>query len=278
MSRRCMQLLTKLCLLILLSAVGSQAGDRLHGPDRNVSADMSAEGSIVFYREDGEWTGSIPAIFINDRLVGTLQPGEYARVKVCQSDLLLRIAIRGQRVAGGRPMLLELDSGLTTYVKVFGNGEDGFEAAIVDETQAVQELREIAYGSNIVNRYVPTVMLSADGLFEFGSAVLQETMRDTLEKLSRDIRLCSDRIRRIKVIGHSDRIGNPVFNDSLSSKRAQAVADFLAEHGVAVPIDIEGRGSREPIAEGCEGKQGQELIHCLQPDRRVVIELLHDAQ
>ena len=53
---------------------------------------------------------------------------------------------------------------------------------------------------------------------------------------------------RVKVVGHSDSQGDPVVNQTLSIKRATAVANYLIQRGIkSVMIEIEGRGSIDPL-------------------------------
>ncbi|TAU74280.1 DUF4384 domain-containing protein [Rhizobium leguminosarum] len=52
---------------------------------------------------------------------------------------------------------------------------------------------------------------------------------------------------RIILIGHTDRRGGDDYNQKLSERRAQAVADFLKSNGLDATIDAEGRGASEPV-------------------------------
>jgi outer membrane protein OmpA-like peptidoglycan-associated protein/outer membrane biosynthesis protein TonB len=52
---------------------------------------------------------------------------------------------------------------------------------------------------------------------------------------------------RVILIGHTDRRGGDDYNQKLSERRAQAVADFLKSHGIDASIDAEGRGASEPV-------------------------------
>ncbi|MBB3644036.1 outer membrane protein OmpA-like peptidoglycan-associated protein/outer membrane biosynthesis protein TonB [Rhizobium sp. BK619] len=52
---------------------------------------------------------------------------------------------------------------------------------------------------------------------------------------------------RIILIGHTDRRGADDYNQKLSERRAQAVADFLKSNGIDATIDAEGRGASEPV-------------------------------
>ena len=52
---------------------------------------------------------------------------------------------------------------------------------------------------------------------------------------------------RVILIGHTDRRGADDYNQKLSERRAQAVADFLKSNGIDATIDAEGRGASEPV-------------------------------
>ena len=52
---------------------------------------------------------------------------------------------------------------------------------------------------------------------------------------------------RVILIGHTDRRGGDDYNQKLSERRAQAVADFLKSKGIDATIDAEGRGASEPV-------------------------------
>jgi len=69
----------------------------------------------------------------------------------------------------------------------------------------------------------------------------------------------------LTVVGHTDMAGSDEFNDSLSMRRAQAVAVFLVKAGIpAKQIEIAGRGKREPLVRTPDGVPNQK-------NRRVVI-------
>jgi outer membrane protein OmpA-like peptidoglycan-associated protein len=142
----------------------------------------------------------------------------------------------------------------------------------VNSVQAKKELQHIDKTDHIINRNIAKVALGTDSLFMFNSTELLHSSYPALDKLIRDINICPNQIDRIKIIGHTDRIGNKKVNEKLSVKRAQVVADYLTKHGVSIPMDVEGHGSREPVTTKCRGKISPQLIQCLQPDRRVVIE------
>ena len=82
--------------------------------------------------------------------------------------------------------------------------------------------------------------------FDFDSAKLQSNSRPLLENLARAMN--NERLAaiRFKVEGHTDGKGTARYNDELSARRAQAVAEFLASHGVgASRLEAQGKGFSE---------------------------------
>lgn len=267
------QIFSFFVFLVLITS-SSIAGDLLHGPALEQTGVSSTEGSIIVYRENDGDTDYIPTIFIDDDVVGSLLPSEFAQAKICADDIKLRVASRGRVVSTGQSQMVQIQKGKITYIKIVKTANNTFMPVIVDETQAQQAFKNIKTTSNIINRFVAEVKFDTDSLFEFNSAELLPAASMMLEKLVRDINGCPNHIKNIHIIGHTDRIGNELYNKYLSAQRAQAVADYLIKHGVKVPMSIEGKGSSEPVTTSCRGKFSPKLIQCLQPDRRVVVKLL----
>jgi outer membrane protein OmpA-like peptidoglycan-associated protein len=54
----------------------------------------------------------------------------------------------------------------------------------------------------------------------------------------------------VRIVGHTDSTGNDAINNPLSVNRAQSARDYLVARGVnSSRIAIDGRGSREPVAD-----------------------------
>jgi len=54
----------------------------------------------------------------------------------------------------------------------------------------------------------------------------------------------------VKIVGHTDNTGSDAINNPLSVNRAQSARDYLVGRGVSASrISIDGRGSREPVAD-----------------------------
>lgn len=119
------------------------------------------------------------------------------------------------------------------------------------------------------------VTLAADALFDFNKATLRPEgkakLDDTVAKLS------NLALQVVLIVGHTDRIGTDAYNQALSEKRAAAVKEYLVAKGVeANRVYTEGKGKKYPVTgDKCKGdKKTKALIDCLQPDRRVDVEIV----
>ena len=142
------------------------------------------------------------------------------------------------------------------------------DAPMVKASQVQPATRPVPVSRSPVLAPSVPFKLSVDALFDFDRASLKPKGRALLDQFA-------DRIRRasfttIEIIGHSDRIGSPSYNERLSERRARAVRSYLATHGLAAgKLVAEGKGSSEPVTAAglCRGLRGHRLIECLQPDR-----------
>lgn len=116
----------------------------------------------------------------------------------------------------------------------------------------------------------------ADVFFAFDEAELTNTARDTLDELAGEIEQRADASGAMQVVGHSDSVGDPGYNEALSEQRAQAVADYLIDVlGLGdVDLRVEGRGEAEPVAPN-ETDDGEDNPDGRARNRRV--ELTFDA-
>jgi OmpA-OmpF porin, OOP family len=96
--------------------------------------------------------------------------------------------------------------------------------------------------------YEKTTM-STSALFAFDSDVLKEEGKVALHELGDSIKAKGAKVVDIDVIGHTDSTGPEVYNQGLSERRAQAVADYIIGEGIdANIIDVSGEGENNPIA------------------------------
>ena len=126
-------------------------------------------------------------------------------------------------------------------------------------------------------RPAPTkVTFSANSLFDCDKATLKPEGRQALDTFAED--LGGTDFDVITVTGYTDRIGSHAYNLELSTRRAEAVKTCLVESAriPADKIEARGRDGSDPVTQAgeCKGKTAtRELIACLQPDRRVEIEV-----
>jgi outer membrane protein OmpA-like peptidoglycan-associated protein len=84
--------------------------------------------------------------------------------------------------------------------------------------------------------------------FAWDSPVLDKTATAQLDEVVKKITSSND-FKSIRVEGHASSEGQVKHNDALSKKRAQAVVDFLAAHGVPKEkLSAVGFGSTVPVA------------------------------
>ncbi|TAK85184.1 MAG: OmpA family protein [Betaproteobacteria bacterium] len=118
------------------------------------------------------------------------------------------------------------------------------------------------------------VVLNADPLFSFGSAQLSPASRAALDDFVRASELMS--AGPIRLVGHADRLGSEARNQILSEERADAVKAYLVSRGIEeTRIRVESKGNTQPAtqAEACGSGSSARTIACLQPDRRVAVEV-----
>jgi len=118
----------------------------------------------------------------------------------------------------------------------------------------------------------PKVTLQAETLFAFDKAVLRSRGKNTLNDFVAKMK-AHPNVKLLLVTGYADRIGAESYNLKLSQRRAAAVKRYLVSQGVATDrIQTAGMGEASPVV-ACKGIRGKKLVQCLQPNRRVVVEI-----
>lgn len=130
-----------------------------------------------------------------------------------------------------------------------------------------------------------TVSLSAKTLFGFDKDVLRAEAQDNLKVLAQ--RLGQTNVQSVRVEGHTDFMGSEKYNQALSERRANVVANYLVSNGVpASKTSAVGLGeSQAQMTQVCEAevaklgakaskaKKREALIACIEPDRRVDVKI-----
>ena len=103
----------------------------------------------------------------------------------------------------------------------------------------------------------PAMMGDADGCeiilelsgvnFAFDSSALSPAAQSALDGVAS--RLQFHEVKRVEIAGHTDSTGPEDYNQGLSERRAQSVADYLMKGGIAGSrMDVRGYGETQPVA------------------------------
>jgi OOP family OmpA-OmpF porin len=116
-------------------------------------------------------------------------------------------------------------------------------------------------------------------LFDFNKTVLTQAATD---KLDREVVVRFSEfqvIQFINVNGHADRLGSAQYNQKLSERRAEAVKAHLVKQGAdASKIETYGFGKTLQVKSCPDQKDRKALLECLQPNRRVEVEVQGTAR
>ncbi|MGS1010969.1 OmpA family protein [Achromobacter anxifer] len=106
-----------------------------------------------------------------------------------------------------------------------------------------------------------TVAMLGDVLFDFDKTAIRPAAEPTLRDIASLIK--SSSAGTVAIEGHTDSKGSASYNKDLSLRRAQAVAQWLASHGVDKSrLTVKGLGDTQPIqsnrlANGADNPQGR---------------------
>ena len=90
--------------------------------------------------------------------------------------------------------------------------------------------------------------IPSDISFDVNKAEIKPQLRPVLDKFAQSLNTYPS--STVRIIGHTDSTGSDAINNPLSVNRAASTRDYLAARGVATSrMAIDGRGSREPIAD-----------------------------
>ncbi len=83
--------------------------------------------------------------------------------------------------------------------------------------------------------------------FEFDSDVIKPVSYSLLDEIAA-VLLDNPSLARIQVEGHTDAVGDDLYNLGLSQRRAESVVRYLVDHGVEAPrLEAKGFGEQVPI-------------------------------
>lgn len=147
---------------------------------------------------------------------------------------------------------------------------DGDQKLMCKTEQAVQPL--------LPETQTVELNLSADTLFKFDGSSLNDLLPQGYKEVVNVADQVSNNfvsVKHIQLIGHTDRLGTESYNTKLAANRAKTVSEVLIQHGISKNIiSTKSMGESNPVTDGCFGIQdSKQLKECLQPDRRVTVEI-----
>lgn len=120
----------------------------------------------------------------------------------------------------------------------------------MQEQKAAMEQATQGTGVNVTQTADNQLKLEipSDISFDPGRYDIKPNLRPVLDRFATTLN--QNPVTQITIIGHTDSTGSDAVNNPLSVNRAAATRDYLVARGVASNrIAIDGRGSREPIAD-----------------------------
>lgn len=196
---------------------------------------------------------------VKSALIAAIAGGALVATAGCTTDpvtgeqRISKAAIGGIGGALGGYLLGDLVGGRRDRTeKIVGAGIGGIAGAGIGAYMDKQErdLRARTAGTDVqVIRQGDDLLLNIpSGInFAYNSATVQPQFQRTLDQVG-DV-LGEYNRTYIDVYGHTDSTGSDAYNQGLSERRAQAVANYLAGHGVEnARIGTRGFGETQPIA------------------------------
>ncbi|SMG47984.1 Outer membrane protein OmpA [Marivirga sericea] len=133
------------------------------------------------------------------------------------------------------------------------------------------EYQEIDVSILLDKAEVGTKMVLKNIFFDSGSSDLRTESLGELQVI-KNLLMNSPGLR-VQINGHTDNVGNSVYNKLLSKKRAQSVIDFLIANGIkADRLEAKGFGEEKPLVSNDDEIGGREI------NRRTEIEILGESQ
>lgn len=132
--------------------------------------------------------------------------------------------------------------GVLTWRYDFGGAQAYREVQPYRDVEVVTEVEVVGEPQLVRNE----MGMDAATYFKLDRFNLQDAEASQLDDLLTALR-SDTRVSRIRIVGHTCDLGSEAYNQGLSERRARAVADFFASHGVAPgEMDIIGEGESNP--------------------------------
>lgn len=184
----------------------------------------------------------------------------------CKANNTTKGGAIGAGVGGAIGGVIGSRSDNTAVGAIIGATVGGAAGALIGRymDKQAEELKRDLEGAE-VERVGEGIKITFDSglLFAFDSDDLNSETKQNLTELAQTLNKYED--TNILIEGHTDAKGSEEYNEELSERRAESVADFLRDQGVkASRITTEGYGESQPVASN-ESESGR------QENRRVEV-------
>ena len=127
------------------------------------------------------------------------------------------------------------------------NACEGIEDVAEVEEEVVEEVAEVEAPPAEPESRTETVVSSANTNFDTDSSELTDTARGSILAVMDELGTL-DNIGSLTVIGYTDSVGSESYNQGLSERRAQSVADLIASRLPNADMRVIGLGESNPVA------------------------------
>jgi outer membrane protein OmpA-like peptidoglycan-associated protein len=217
-------------------------------PDDLLTARQALDRAEAAHEEDPGSSTEAHLAYLADRKAQMAEArGEIAQSKAVEAKARADYQSKLEHTAASSQQALSKTRGeLDTARKAQSSAEAGRMEAEKRASAALQSLSQVATVKEEQRGMVIT--LAGNVLFPSGGDVLSPIAQQSLDQVAKALEEQSPETG-IVIEGHTDSRGSTSTNDSLSQRRAQAVANYLATRGIeSTRIQAVGRGENQPIA------------------------------
>lgn len=184
---------------------------------------------------------------------GARNPGSLAIARNYSNALVAKMGRRiyeNVSASGGTATAsMPLGDGRTLWLETsISNGGEAYTLTIVEEAAMAQQIEVTA--AWLAEQLAKTGSVALDGImFDTAKAVITPGSRTVLDQVG--MLLKNDAALSLEIQGHTDNVGAPTANLTLSQQRADAVKKYLVDtHGVAAArLTTAGFGDTSPVAD-----------------------------
>lgn len=153
------------------------------------------------------------------------------------------------------------------------------DCAALANAEPAQPAVVVAPMATPVASVVEKINLSADALFRFDKWRPEDMLAAgylELDNLAEKLMAYQSKgATQIMITGHTDYLGEDMYNMNLSLLRAQTVRSYLINKGIdANSLIATGAGESQPVKQCNSSLSRADLINCLQPNRRVEVSVV----